>query len=69
MRLTPSHARFSHDKQTWDIRAIPSKRVWIVTVECEGKLVESFERERTQPANEVVKQVILDRFGEDYGLV
>jgi hypothetical protein len=69
MRFTPSSAQFTHDHEQWTIKATPSDGVWLVTVECAGELVETFDCEQTKPAHEVVKQVILDRFGEEYGLV
>ncbi len=65
----PCTMQFTHNKQSWDVTATHQDGNWLVTVMCDGEVVESVERDMDRPASDVAKQYVLDKFGKDYGLV
>jgi hypothetical protein len=67
-RLSPAGAQFTHNGQVWQISVTAWCGVWRVIIECEGRKVEQRVFVRSRPANKIVEQVILEKFGKEYGL-
>ena len=64
----PAHASFMHAGQRWDVTVSLYCGVYRAIVECEGVKVEKRIIAPTREMSVVVGDVILDMFGEEYGL-